>query len=107
MRRQPLTGRAELCAYRIFRTKNVQFGTDDIRRESSNKGMSNELTARPVCPACNSTKVGTLAKEITKNTAWRCASCGDTFRAPLQDNGVAKSTTYPRQTENRIAEPNE
>jgi transposase-like protein len=44
--------------------------------------MSIELPTRPTCPACGSTKVGTLAKEITKDTAWRCASCGETFKAP-------------------------
>jgi len=43
--------------------------------------MSVELPIRPTCPACGSTKVGTLAKEITKDTAWRCASCGETFKA--------------------------
>ena len=42
--------------------------------------MSTELPTRPTCPACGSTKVGTLAKQITKDTAWRCASCGETFK---------------------------
>jgi ribosomal protein L37AE/L43A len=50
-------------------------------RQSSNKRMSNELAARPICPACNSSKVGTLAKEITAGSLWRCASCGETFKA--------------------------
>jgi ribosomal protein L37AE/L43A len=44
--------------------------------------MSTQLPARPVCSSCGSTKVGTLAKEITKDTLWRCASCGETFKAP-------------------------
>ena len=44
--------------------------------------MSIDLSTRPTCPACGSAKVGTLAKEITKDTAWRCASCGETFKAP-------------------------
>ena len=35
---------------------------------------------RPTCSACGSTKVGTLAKEITKDTTWRCAACGETFK---------------------------
>jgi transposase-like protein len=43
--------------------------------------MSPELAARPTCPACGSTRVGTLAKQITKDTAWRCADCGETFKA--------------------------
>jgi len=47
--------------------------------------MSIEVPARPTCPACGSTKVGTLAREITKDTAWRCASCGETFKAPKVD----------------------
>lgn len=41
-----------------------------------------EPLKRPTCSSCGSTKVGTLAKEITKDTLWRCASCGETFKAP-------------------------
>ena len=52
------------------------------------EGMSTELTTRPLCPACNSTKVGTLAKEIRNDTAWRCASCGETFRALQEDQAT-------------------
>jgi transposase-like protein len=43
--------------------------------------MSNELPTRPTCPSCGSTRVGTLAKQITPDTAWRCADCGETFKA--------------------------
>jgi len=43
--------------------------------------MSTELPKRPTCPVCGSTRVGTLAKQITKDTAWRCADCGETFKA--------------------------
>jgi len=52
-------------------------------RKSSQTGgcMSPELPARPTCPACGSMRVGTLAKQITKDTAWRCADCGETFKA--------------------------
>ena len=39
-----------------------------------------EVLKRPACSSCGSTKVGTLAKEITKDTFWRCASCGHTFK---------------------------
>ena len=43
--------------------------------------MSPELPTRPTCPECGSTRVGTLAKQINKDTAWRCADCGETFKA--------------------------
>ena len=42
--------------------------------------MSGELLTRPICPFCGSSRVGTLAKQITKETAWRCADCGETFK---------------------------
>jgi len=42
--------------------------------------MSGELPTRPTCPFCGSSRVGTLAKQITKETAWRCADCGETFK---------------------------
>jgi transposase-like protein len=59
--------------------------------------MSIELPTRPACPTCNSTKVGTLAKEITRDTAWRCASCGATFKAPLQDStATTRANTLDR-----------
>ena len=29
------------------------------------------------CPFCQSKAVGTLAKEITASTYWRCQSCGE------------------------------
>ena len=41
-----------------------------------------EAIERPICTSCHSTKVGTLAKEITADTLWRCASCGHTFKTP-------------------------
>ena len=41
---------------------------------------SAEAPPRPTCSSCGSTKVSTLAKEITQNTLWRCAVCGDTFK---------------------------
>jgi len=41
-----------------------------------------EAITRPICTSCGSTKVGTLAKEITVDTLWRCASCGETFKTP-------------------------
>jgi len=43
--------------------------------------MATYLPPRPTCSHCGSPKVGTLAKEITKDTLWRCASCGETFKA--------------------------
>jgi transposase-like protein len=43
--------------------------------------MATELPTRPTCPFCGSTRVGTLAKQITDDTAWRCADCGETFKA--------------------------
>jgi transposase-like protein len=43
--------------------------------------MATELSTTPTCPVCGSTRVGTLAKQITKDTAWRCAECGETFKA--------------------------
>lgn len=46
--------------------------------------MSLELPTRPTCSSCGSPRVGTLAKEITKNTLWRCASCGETFKVQTQ-----------------------
>ena len=46
---------------------------------------------RPACPSCGSNKVGTLAKEITDATAWRCASCGETFKAPASRRDVMRS----------------
>src|SRR4051812_6092264 len=33
--------------------------------------LSTQLPTRPVCSSCGSTKVGTLAKAITKDTLWR------------------------------------
>jgi ribosomal protein L37AE/L43A len=37
---------------------------------------------RPVaCPFCHSKVVGTLAKEITPATYWRCHTCGEGWDA--------------------------
>jgi transposase-like protein len=52
-----------------------------IHAEARRFSMSNELPIRPTCPSCGSTRVGTLAKQITADTAWRCADCGETFKA--------------------------
>ena len=42
-----------------------------------------EAVIRPEsCPFCGSTAVGTLAREITPQTYWRCRSCGDGWTTP-------------------------
>jgi len=58
--------------------------------------MSTEVPIRPACSACGSTKVGTLAKEITKDTLWRCALCGETFKAPQVSASETSRTTTLR-----------
>jgi ribosomal protein L37AE/L43A len=70
------------------------FGLTTSGNSRTNEGMSTDLSSRPVCPTCNSSKVGTLAKEIRTDTAWRCASCGVTFKAPRQDNRAMAASEY-------------
>jgi ribosomal protein L37AE/L43A len=39
-----------------------------------------ESVNRPAaCPFCHSKAVGTLAKEITTATYWRCQACGEVW----------------------------
>jgi ribosomal protein L37AE/L43A len=52
-------------------------------------------TARPAigitrpdkCPECGSKAVGTLAKEITAATYWRCQSCGNVWNQARDRSG--------------------
>lgn len=52
--------------------------------------VNQEPAQRPAaCPACGSKAVGTLAKMITLDTAWRCQACGEVWK-------VAKRPTSSR-----------
>jgi len=43
--------------------------------------VSQEPPQRPAaCPSCGSKAVGTLAKVITIDTAWRCQACGEVWK---------------------------
>ena len=43
--------------------------------------VSSEPVSRPAaCPECGSKAVGTLAKTITPDTAWRCQGCGHVWK---------------------------
>jgi ribosomal protein L37AE/L43A len=35
-----------------------------------------EMSKPDTCPSCGSRAVGTLARTITPDTAWRCQACG-------------------------------
>jgi ribosomal protein L37AE/L43A len=41
-----------------------------------------QATRPESCPFCGSTAVGTLAKEITPETYWRCNGCGAGWTTP-------------------------
>jgi transposase-like protein len=37
-------------------------------------------TTKPTaCPYCHSRAVGTLAREVTESTCWRCQACGESW----------------------------
>ena len=39
------------------------------------------VTPPTVCPACESTKIATTARNPDQNTYWRCGSCGEVWNA--------------------------
>lgn len=47
--------------------------------------------ARPAtCPECGSKAVGTLAKQITAATYWRCHQCGAVWNATRNHGGLPR-----------------
>jgi len=55
--------------------------TRDADRRTGIPPVSSEPMSRPTaCPSCGSKAVGTLAKTITPDTAWRCQACGDVWK---------------------------
>ena len=47
------------------------------------------------CPECGSTVVGTVAKEITADTYWRCHQCGNVWNH-ARNRAVPRSTRWSR-----------
>jgi ribosomal protein L37AE/L43A len=56
-----------------------------------NPPLDDERRRPAACPFCKSNAVGTLAKEITIATYWRCQACGEIWNtARLRREKVAR-----------------
>lgn len=62
----------------------------DVIEDRRATAAARSLAPPESCPFCGSTAVGTLAKEITPETYWRCNKCGVGWTTPLPGQPYVK-----------------
>ncbi len=69
----------------------------DIGVSHMNHAPKPKSIQRPeACPFCGSKAIGTLAKEVTSSTFWRCQACGEGWIARESTNDGRLNRTWNR-----------
>ena len=54
-----------------------------------------DVTPPTACPACQSSKISTTARNPDKNTYWRCGGCGEIWNASRRNTVRSGGYRWP------------